>query len=137
MSSFSISTSGMQASFARLDAIMSNVANVMTTGPVPATPPSQPVAGGAPSVYQAVDVAQTETASGGVQASERPRLPAYELNYAPSSPDANADGYVAAPNVDLATEAVGLAKTRLALRANVAVFKVEDQMLKSLLDIRV
>jgi flagellar basal-body rod protein FlgC len=133
MSSFSISTSGMQASFARLDAIMSNVANAMTTGPVPVTPPSEPVAG---SVYQAVDVVQVETASGGTQASNRPRLPAYRLDDAPSSPDANADGYVAAPNVDLASEAVGLVETRLALRANIAVFKVEDQMLKSLLDIQ-
>jgi flagellar basal-body rod protein FlgC len=133
MTSLSISASGMQASFARLDAIAANVANVLTTGPVPKSPPTTPVAGDG--VYQPLDVVQVETATGGTQASYRPRLPAYRLDYAPSAPDANAAGFVAAPNVDLATEVVGMVETRLMLRANVAAFKVYDRMLESLLDL--
>ena len=134
MTSFSISTSGMRAGFSRLDAVAANVANILTTGPVPATPPGQPVQGTGRSVYQAVETVQRETAGGGTEASVRPRLPAYRLDYAPTSADADARGFVAAPNVDLAQEAVGLVEARLMLRANVASFKVYDQMLKSLLD---
>jgi flagellar basal-body rod protein FlgC len=135
MTSFSISSSGMQAGFKRLDAAAANVANALTTGPVPATPPGQPVQGPGRSVYQAVDVVQRETEGGGTEASFRPRLPAYRLDYAPSSADADARGFVAAPNVDLAQEAVGLVEARLMVRANVASFRVYDQMLKSLLDL--
>jgi flagellar basal-body rod protein FlgC len=135
MTSFSISASGMRASFTRLDAIAANVANALTTGPIPATPPSEPVRGEGRSVYQAVDVVQRDTSTGGTAASLRPRLPAYTPAFAPSSPDANGAGFVAAPNVDLAQEAVGLLEARLMLRANVAAFTVYDRMLKSLLDL--
>ena len=38
-----ISTSGMRAGFSRLDAVAANIANILTTGPVPATPPGEPV----------------------------------------------------------------------------------------------
>lgn len=135
MTSFSISSSGMQAGFKRLDAAAANVANALTAGPVPPTSPSQPVEGTGRAVYQAVEMVQRETERGGTEASFRPRLPAYRLDYAPSSADADARGFVAAPNVDLAQEAVGLVEARLMVRANLATFKVYDQTLKSLLDL--
>lgn len=135
MISFSISASGMRASFTRIDAAAANAANALTAGPIPSTPPDKPIADEGRTVYQPVDVVQVETGTGGTRASLRPRLPAYRPAYAPTSPDADADGFVAAPNVDLAQEVAGLIEARRTLRANLAAFAVYDRMLRSLLDI--
>lgn len=136
----SSASSGLLASAARLGASASNIANAGTTGPVPATPPSQPLAStpGSPQVYQPVDVVQVSLESGarsaGVAVSYRPRLPAYVEQYDPSAPFANGDGMVAAPNVDLAREAVGLVEGSLLFKANLAVLRAADAMTRSVLD---
>jgi flagellar basal-body rod protein FlgC len=138
----SIARSGLLASVARLDAAASNIANGGTTGPLPATPASQPLpaAGeGGPQVYQAVDVVVrsvggAEVASG-VAASYRPRLPAYVRQYDPAAPDADPDGFVAAPNVDAAAEIVDMLAASLSFRANLAVLRAADEMAKRLVDV--
>lgn len=129
-----IAASGMAAAQASLTASASNVANIETTGPVPATSPSQPVPQGAGNVYQPVSTTLTSLPSGGVQASLSNTLPSYTLAYDPSAPFANLQGMVAAPNVDLAAEAVNQMSASLAFRANLAVFKAADKTFKSLLD---
>ena len=72
-----------------------------------------------------------------MSATTRPRLPAYARQYDPSAPFADAEGFVAAPNVDLATEAVDVLAASLSFRANLAVFRAADEMAKRTLDMSV
>ncbi|HRP08236.1 MAG TPA: flagellar basal body rod C-terminal domain-containing protein [Gemmatimonadales bacterium] len=57
------------------------------------------------------------------------------LVYDPSHPDANDDGYVQYPNVDLATETVDLMIARRMHDANVSVFQAAKAMLRRALDL--
>jgi flagellar basal-body rod protein FlgC len=129
-----IAASGMAAAAASLTASASNVANMETTGPVPATGPLQPIPQSAGSVYQPVSATLTSLPSGGVEAGISNTLPSYTLAYDPSAPFANLQGMVAAPNVDLASEAVNRMSASLAFRANLAVFKTAEKNFQSLLD---
>lgn len=131
--SIGIALSGMTAQTRRLDASASNVANVRSTGAVPA---ADRTTGDQRAAYQPLAVAQTD-ANPGTRATFTPITPAYLQEYAPDDSAANADGMVAAPNVDLARERVNQMAASRAYGANVAVVRTQDEMLKSLLDSKV
>ena len=139
MTAITTARSGLLASVARLNASASNIANGTTTGPLPGSP-AAPVAAvdEAPRAYQPVDVvlrsAGGQDGSGGVAATYRPRSPAHVRQYDPSAPFADADGMVAAPNVDLAQEAVDVLAASVLFKANLVVLKKADEMTGSLLD---
>lgn len=57
------------------------------------------------------------------------------LQYDPSHPDANADGFVEYPNVDVSNELVDLMITRRVHEANVSVFQAAKGMLRRALEI--
>ncbi len=57
------------------------------------------------------------------------------LVYDPGHPDANADGFVEYPNVDVNTELVDLMIARRVHEANVSVFQAAKSMLRRALDI--
>jgi flagellar basal-body rod protein FlgC len=57
------------------------------------------------------------------------------LVYDPGHPDANADGFVAYPNVDLNTELVDMMIARRVHEANATVFQAAKAMLRRALDI--
>ncbi|MCB8837942.1 flagellar basal body protein [Aurantimonas sp. VKM B-3413] len=137
----SIPVSGMNAAMTRLEVSASNIANSSTRGIVPATPASQPIptvaVGGGPQVYQALDAVQTAISGhdthSGVAVRAEPRLPSYSEEYEPSAPYANADGFVAAPNVDPLRETVEQVSAVQGFEASVAVFRASDAMIVSLL----
>ena len=129
-----IAVSGMLAASTGLAASASNLANLESDGPVPATSPQQQVAPAPGSVYQPVGVAQTAEPGGGVTAAVAATLPSYTLAYDPSAPFANLQGMVAAPNIDPAREMVNQITASLAYRANIAAFKTAQEMEKTLLD---
>jgi flagellar basal-body rod protein FlgC len=128
--SLSIAASGLRASMVRLTGSASNVANARTTGTpeAGATAPRNPV-------YRPVDTVQRETAGGGTAADYRPRVPAFVPEYDPTSPNADANGMVAAPNVELVSEAVSQIEASLSFQANLAVFRAAARMQDSLLDL--
>jgi flagellar basal-body rod protein FlgC len=136
----SAALSGLLASSARLNATASNVANADTTGPIPATPPTQPLPLGGPrvgpQVYQAITTLQTALPDGGVSTSYAPVLPSYVREYAPEAPYANAQGLVAAPNVDMTQETVHEVTAKQGFEANLAVIRAVDDMESSLLKLR-
>ncbi|MSO88493.1 MAG: flagellar biosynthesis protein FlgC [Rhodospirillaceae bacterium] len=143
VSSIPISVSGLTASAARLAASASNVANARTRGPVPQTPATTPPPvdqKDKPEVYRAIDTVQTSTREGanvgGTRATYRTRQPEFVQEYDPSSPLANDDGLVAAPNVDPAGEIVEQKQAEGAYKANLKAVQVADDMMKSLLDIK-
>ncbi len=136
----STAASGLMAASAMLGASASNVANARTRGAVPSTPPTQPVSSGAssgqPGVYQALTTVRTALpGSQGVATSFAPRLPSYGLEYEPDAPFANAQGMVAAPNVDPVTEAVDQIEARRSFEANLATMRAAGEMERSLLDV--
>lgn len=57
------------------------------------------------------------------------------LVYDPAHPDANADGYVAYPNINVIQEMVDLIVASRAYEANVTVMQTDKEMVKKALDI--
>ena len=122
----SIALSGMQAATKRVDAAASNIANAGTTGSVDKNATPQP--------YTPVDIVQTSQENGGTRADTVARDPASTLLYQPDAPFASADGYIAAPAVDLAGEVISAKQAALSYKANAAVVKTVDDMEKEMLD---
>jgi len=126
-----ISGSALSAERVRLDAIASNLANASTTrtpegGPykrrnVVLTLASSLVEEGARQGVSVTDVVEDHTP---------PRMV-----FDPSHPDANADGYVAYPNVEPMTETIDLMAATRAYEANVQVIDATRRMAEAALGI--
>ena len=148
MSILSIATSGLSAASLRLSVAASNIANVLTTGPLPTTGGSGTSVGGTgsssnnsnfPAAYVPLQVNQVDQSSGstpgGTVATVSTVLPGFVPQFDPSAPFANQDGLVAAPNVDLASEFVQLVTAKYNFAANAKVIQAYSDTTKSLLDI--
>jgi flagellar basal-body rod protein FlgC len=133
--SFDISASGLYAQRKRLDVISSNLANLETTrtekgGPyrrkmvVMSTKPIQD--------FDHVLGSQVE----GVKIDEivEDGSP-FRKTFNPSHPDANEDGHLFKPNVDLVVETTNMLMARRAFEANVAAMKSIRQMVLKALEI--
>jgi flagellar basal-body rod protein FlgC len=127
-----IAISGMNAATRRLEVSASNVANVGSTGTLPAADGTVPA--GAQQAYAPLRVNQTAMANGGTQTTVTTASPSYVAMSDPLSPFANQDGPVAAPDVDLSQEIVDQAITSYSLTANTLALKADDRMTKTLLD---
>ncbi|NIA70901.1 flagellar biosynthesis protein FlgG [Pelagibius litoralis] len=127
---FSISVSGLMAQSKRLAVSADNVANMRSRGVDPDGPREQPGA------YQPKRVQDVTTGGGGVRGEVRPIAPASVRSYEPSSPDANSEGLVDRPNVNLAEELVTQIQAQRAYEANAAAIRTQDEITDSLLDIK-
>jgi flagellar basal-body rod protein FlgC len=135
-----ITASGLNAERARMNALASNLANARTTrteggGPYKRIDP----------VFQAIPVAQTsgelsndhvaQAASivvvKGIQEDQSPPQQVYD----PSHPDADANGYVALPNVNVVQEMVNMITASRAYEAGVTVMQTVKGMARSALSI--
>ena len=148
MSILSIATSGLSAASLRLNVAASNIANVLTTGPLPATGGSGTSGGGTGSssnnsnfsaAYVPLQVNQVDQSSGatpgGTVATVSKVSPSFVTQFDQSAPFASQDGLVAAPNVDLASEFVQLVTAKYNFAANAKVIQAYSDTTKSLLDI--
>jgi flagellar basal-body rod protein FlgC len=129
----SIAASGMAAASFRLDVSAANVANMMSTGPLPTA--TGPNVASQPKAYVPLRVNQVAVAGGGTAATAVPVSPSSVPAYDPSASYADQNGMVAAPNVDLTNEAVQQIMARLSFAMNAAVVRTDERMFKSLLDI--
>jgi flagellar basal-body rod protein FlgC len=147
MSTLSIATSGLSAASLRLNVAASNIANALTTGPLPAAGGSG-ASGGAgnsnnnsnfPPAFVPLQVNQSDQSNGstpgGTVATVTAVSPSFVAQSDPSAPFANQDGLVAAPNVDLASQFVQLLTAKYAFAANAQVIKAYSDTTQSLLDI--
>jgi flagellar basal-body rod protein FlgC len=143
MNTLSIATSGLSAASLRLDVAASNIANALTTGPLPVTSGSG-APGGAdrssnganlPSVYIPLQVNQADQSGGGTVATASAVSPGFVAQSDPGAWFANQDGLVAAPNVDLASQFVQLLTAKYAFAANAKVVQSYANTTRSLLDI--
>lgn len=129
---FSTSLSGMQAATVRLASAASNIANASSTGKLPSADNPEATS------FLPKDVITTSNNAGGehlgVSTTLVPRDPAYSSAYDPRSQDANKDGFVAAPNVDIAEEILDAMMARLAYQASSKVISVEKDRQETLLD---
>ena len=126
----------------------SNIANVSTTGPLPASGGSSTStsAGSSstsstyPAVYVPLRVDQADQSSGstagGTIATVSRVSPSYTAQSNPSAPFANQDGLVAVPNVDIANEFVQMATAKYSFIANAKVIQAYSETQDALLDIK-
>jgi flagellar basal-body rod protein FlgC len=135
MRSLKISAAGLNAQRRRMDVIASNLSNIETTR----TPEGGPyrrkmvVLGSKPvedfdNIYnQQLDEVQLE----GIVEDNSP----FKQSYNPSHPDADAEGYLHKPNVDLMVEMTSMMMARRAFEANLASLKATRQMALKALEI--
>jgi flagellar basal-body rod protein FlgC len=127
----SVAMSGLNDASLRVSNAASNIANASSTSPLPAP-------GGTYSGFQPQDVVSLSASGGGtgpgVASTLRPRNPSYLAAAGSGSPDANANGLVATPNVDSGSELIALQTAKFAYAADATVIKTSDQMQKRLLD---
>ena len=127
INSLGTSLSGLLAASTRIGASAQNIANANTTG-------SLDESGRQP--YRAVTT-QNETSANGqgvistVIPKEKPNVPVFS----PSDPDADTQGFVAAPNVNFAEEAVNIKIAEASYKANLAVIETVSDLSEDLLNI--
>ena len=145
MSIFSIATSGLSAASLRVNVAASNIANVRTTGALPASDGSSTsavtgssgIAPTFPAAYVPLRVDQSSGSTpGGTIATVSTVSPSYTAQSDPTAAFANQDGLVAAPNVDIASEFVQLAAAKYSFIANAKVIQAYAETTDTLLDIK-
>lgn len=135
-SALEIAASGLTAERGRMNLIASNLANARTTKGADGQPYKRvdPVFVANPVDAQSFDPvlrkAQTVSLSG-TQVDTNPG----QLEYDPGHPDANADGYVEYPNVNVVTEMVNLMTASRAYEAGVTSIESIKSMAKSAIKI--
>ena len=128
-----ISTTGMVAQRVRLNAISSNMANMSTTrnelGQPEAYQPRYVV-------FKTEETPRTDAGAVGVNVSavETDQRPP-RLKYQPGHPDANTEGYVAYPDIDMTVEFVDALEATRAYEANVGVFEITKNLAQQTLRI--
>ena len=136
-----VAVSGMTAAAKRVDVAAANIVNARDTGP-PEEAKVKPVGGPSPpsaandELYRPRDVVQTTVEGGGTRAEERLRDPSAVTEFAPDDPNAGADGTVARPNVDIASEFVDITLAQRAYEAAIKAFQTRDQILGTTIDAR-
>lgn len=137
LSSMNVVGSGLTAQQLRLDVVSENVTNRTTTRTEGGGPYRRKMvvfeAEGERTPFQAaLDRAMGRTSSGqegGVRVTQIVEDPSdFKLVYDPTHPDANADGYVEMPNVDLIQEMADAMAASQAYSANVTAFNVLKQV---------
>ena len=134
ISGIDITASALAAQKTRLDIVAQNIANAQTTRTASGGPYQRQVVsfetelirsqGSAGGALQSVRVAQVST----------DRSPGQQV-YNPQHPDADRDGLVTMPNVNLSYEMVDLITASRAYEANLSVVKNARQMAMKTLDI--
>jgi len=141
VSSMHISASGLSAHRVRMNVISMNMANVNTTRTKEGGPYSRKI-----TIHEAVpfkehlirsaasrDVAEQESGVNvmDIVESDDP----FRMVFDPAHPDANEDGYVAYPNVNIVTEMVNMMTAVRAYEANVTAINAAKEMALKALEI--
>lgn len=115
-----IAVSGLRAESARMNVIANNIANASTSR----TPSGQP--------YRAQEVVVSTAGEGFEGVKVQDVLPDmttdFKQVYQPGHPDADKDGFVKMPNVELSTEMMHLVTASRAYQANAAMLKRNQEM---------
>lgn len=134
MRSLRVAASGMAAQLARLSAISSNIANAETTRGPDGAPYRRRVVlfeevGFQPLLMGTVNAFEEDLIGGVRVVGVAEDLSEGVLVYDPGHPDANGDGYVLMPNVNLTQEMVDMMDARRLFEANASVFQAIKSMM--------
>lgn len=139
--SFDISASGMTAERFRTDIIAQNIANVNTTRTEDGTPYRRKVVTFAEkraSVFQEMLEGQYRKFKGtGVKVTtvRDDTTSDYIMEYDPAHPDADENGYVSYPNVNIVTEMTNLIDASRGYEANATAFEASKAMVQAAIQI--
>jgi flagellar basal-body rod protein FlgC len=159
-SGLNISALGLTAQRKRMNAIADNIANAETTRTEDGTPyrrkivsvqsaSSAPVTtfvreqsgvtlqttAGAHIAPDGFQFSATEEMPSSVEATQSEDMSDFKLIHDPSHPDADENGYVKMPNVNIVTEMVDMMSASRAYEANITVINAHKQMAKDSLEI--
>lgn len=144
LSSMNVVGSGLTAQQLRLDVISENITNINTTRTENGGPyrrkmvvlESQSSQSPFQQALQRAEGRSSNAAQGGVRVAEIAEDQSdFRLVYDPTNPDANEDGYVEMPNVDLVKEISDAMAANQAYSANVTAFNVLKQVVAKGLEI--
>ncbi|MCX7904168.1 MAG: flagellar basal body rod protein FlgC [Caloramator sp.] len=132
-----ISASGMSAERLRMEVISDNIANAETTRTSTGGPYVRKVVSFEENLRRAIDKNNRFTEKlNGVKVSAISKDPSpFKRVYDPSHPDADKDGYVTMPNVNILNEMIDLITASRAFEANVTAFNTSKQMMMKALEI--
>jgi hypothetical protein len=133
IAALSIARSGLLASIARLDAAAANIAHADATGPLSATPAADAL-GGAPAVYQPVEVVVRSVAPAGVSAAYRPASPPRSGDTTRRRPSRTRTA--TSPRRTSTSPRRPSTAALASFRANLVVLRTAAAMAKTLLDLR-
>ena len=135
-----INVSGIEAQRIAMELIASNLANINTTRTVYGGPYRRRVAvlserglsfGGE------LALAQSRLEGGGVEVADIVEDAApFPKVYQPGHPDADREGFLSLPNVNLATEMVALTYTQRLYEANITAFNASKKMMQDTLQLQ-
>ncbi len=132
--SFEINASGMTAQRFRSDIISENIANVNTTSTEDGTPYTRKVVTfqekGVNGFEDYLRKARGDLIGNGVKITtvSEDHSSEYKMEYDPSNPDADENGYVTYPNVNIVTEMTNLIDASRAYEANATAFEASKGM---------
>jgi len=139
---FSITASALTAEKLRMDVISNNIANANTTRTVEGGPYIRqrvvfaPRLDAAPAFAPLLATMTPDGMAAGVRVTSIQKDPsASRMVYDPGHPDANAEGFVAYPNVNVVNEMVDMISASRAYEANVTVFNSTKSMALKALEI--
>ncbi len=134
---FNIRASGLTAERLRMDLISNNIANANTTRTKEGGPYQRQI----PIFGEVLETVHNgpgtpENRPGGVKVLQvtSPQTPP-RLVYDPSHPDANGEGYVAYPDINVVSEMVNLISASRAYEANITAFNAAKDMFRATLDL--
>lgn len=128
------SASALDAERARLEVAVSNIANAESTSGANGQPYRRRDVVLEPSPVESFDAALGRVGAVGVQVSGIiENQDEFRKRYEPSHPDADAEGFVSMPNVDVPEEMVDMVGAARAYQANInAINVIRDTILRSL-----
>ena len=133
--SFDISASGMTAQRFRMDTISENVANVNTTSTENGTPYRRKIVTFSEKGVTPFSKVLSDSREGYVSSVTEDYSTDFTMEYDPSNPDADENGYVSYPNVNIVTEMTNLIDASRAYEANVTAFDASKQIAQAGLQI--
>lgn len=143
--SMNVSVSGLSAQRVRMDVIASNIANVDTLETEEGGPyvrkrvrfvTTNPDTGDIVRVSAFDDVLAQRAVGNGVRVSQiEEDVAALELVYEPDHPNADEDGFVLRPDIDVVTEMTDMLSATRAYEANITVLNALKSMAMQALDI--
>ena len=137
-SALRISSSGLSAQRMQMDTIADNIANAETTKTSNGGPYRRKIVSFEENLNKALDSSSYKYTDklNGVKVSKISEDPsALKKVYNPSHPDADSEGYVMMPNVNILNEMVDLISASRAFEANVTAMSSEKQMALKALEI--